>query len=285
MNMLDLVNRAPVPLPWDEGDNIPWDDPDFSRRMLAQHLDQRHDRASRRSEKIDEQVQWIHNEVLNGRPTRVLDLGCGPGLYTSRLARLGHECVGIDFSPSSIDHARQEAQKEKLSCTYVHDDLRAADYGAGFGLVTLLFGEFNVFSSLDVRSILRKVTQALDFDGLLLLEPHTFSAVQRTGQSGPSWYSAKSGLFSEKPHLCLEERFWDEKSRTTTIRYFVIDAAARQVNAYAQTLQAYSTEDYEALLGQRGLEDIQLHPSLTGVKDPSQGDFFAIVARENAELR
>lgn len=35
---------------------------------------------------------------FKGNPTRILDLGCGPGLYTSRLARLGHCCVGIDFS-------------------------------------------------------------------------------------------------------------------------------------------------------------------------------------------
>ncbi len=285
MNLLDLVNRAPVPLPWEEGDNIPWDDPDFSRRMLVYHVDQSQARASRPFEKIDQQVQWIHNEILNCRTTRILELGCGPGLYTSRLARLGHECVGIDYSPASIDYARHEAAKDKLRCTYIHDDMRAADYGSEFGLVMLLYGEFNVFSSLDIRAILRKVSQALDFDGILLLEPHTFSAVQNIGQQGRSWYSAKSGLFSEKPHLCLEEHFWDEKSRTATIRYFVVDAAMRQVNAYAQTFQAYTNEDYDALLSQRGLEDIQLHPSLTGVKDPSQGALFAIVAREHAELR
>ena len=43
MNLLDIVNRTPAPIPWDEGDNIPWDDPDFSKRMLAEHLSQSHD--------------------------------------------------------------------------------------------------------------------------------------------------------------------------------------------------------------------------------------------------
>ena len=33
----DIVNRAPVPTPWSEGDNIPWDEPEFSERMLAEH--------------------------------------------------------------------------------------------------------------------------------------------------------------------------------------------------------------------------------------------------------
>lgn len=93
--LLDLVNRIPVPEPWQEGDNIPWNEPGFSKRMLDEHLSQEHDAASRRLSKIGEQVDWIHSELLGGHSTRVLDLCCGPGLYTSRLAALGHECVGI----------------------------------------------------------------------------------------------------------------------------------------------------------------------------------------------
>ena len=27
-----------LPEPWDEGDNIPWNEPGFSRRMLREHL-------------------------------------------------------------------------------------------------------------------------------------------------------------------------------------------------------------------------------------------------------
>ena len=51
--LLGIVNRAPKPAPWSEGDNIPWNDPDFSERMLVEHLSQEHDLASRKSETID----------------------------------------------------------------------------------------------------------------------------------------------------------------------------------------------------------------------------------------
>jgi hypothetical protein len=33
--ILDIVDRNPTPAPWSEGDNFPWDDPGFSKRMLA----------------------------------------------------------------------------------------------------------------------------------------------------------------------------------------------------------------------------------------------------------
>jgi 2-polyprenyl-3-methyl-5-hydroxy-6-metoxy-1,4-benzoquinol methylase len=126
-NLLDLVHRQPIPEPWAEGETIPWSDPHFSSRMLKEHLSQEHDGASRRFEVIDQHVGWIHHEVLSERPTRILDLGCGPGLYTSRLSRLGHECTGIDFSPASIAYARKQAEREVLRCTYLQEDIRTAD--------------------------------------------------------------------------------------------------------------------------------------------------------------
>ena len=115
MRLLDLVHRTPVPAPWTEGEKIPWNDPGFSPRMLLEHLSQAHDAASRRFERIDAHVTWIHNELLNGRCRKVLDLCCGPGLYTSRLARLGHECTGIDFAPASIAYARRTAHGEGIA--------------------------------------------------------------------------------------------------------------------------------------------------------------------------
>ncbi len=109
-HLLDVINRKLPPTPWEEGDCIPWSDPAFSERMLKEHLRQDHDAASRRTEKIDEQVAWIHGDLLAGQPTKVLDLTCGPGLYTSRLARLGHECVGIDYAPAAIRYADDNAR-------------------------------------------------------------------------------------------------------------------------------------------------------------------------------
>ena len=279
MNLLDLINRSKVPVPWSEGEKIPWDDPGFSRRMLKEHLSQEHDAASRRFEKIDRHVDWIHRELLDGRPTRVLDLGCGPGLYASRLARLGHECVGIDFSPASIAYAVDVAEKDGLRCTYVREDIRTADYGTGFGLVMLIFGEFNVFRSADARRVLCKAFDALSDGGVLLLEPSTFESVKKEGEQGSSWYSTPSGLFSDQPHLCLTETFWDADRCVMTIRYFIVDAATGDVARHAASSQAYTDEQYGFLLAECGFSGVRFFPSLMGMVDESQRDFFTIVAR------
>lgn len=291
MKLLDIVRRQPIPAPWTEGEKIPWDDPDFSRRMLREHLSQAHDAASRRFETIDRHVDWIHHKLLQGNPTRILDLGCGPGLYTSRLARLGHECVGIDFSPASIAYAREQAEKEGLRCRYVQEDIRTADYaptqfggqtssGAEYGLAMFIFGEFNVFRPTDARLILEKVYRALAANGLLLLEPHTFSAVRKAGELHAFWYSAVSGLFSDRPHLILCESFWDADRSITTERYFILDALTGDVTRHAQSMQGYTDEQYESLLNECGFGEVRFHPSLTGDIDESQSDFIVIVSRK-----
>ncbi len=282
MKLLDLVTRPETPAPWTEGDNIPWNDPAFSARMLREHFRQEHDAASRRSVKITGQVAWIHRELLLGRPTRVLDLGCGPGLYSSRLARLGHECLGIDYSPASIAYAREEATREGLSCTYVHQDFRTAEYGTGYGLTMLIYGEFNVFKPSDARRILDKAYRALADGGLLLLEPHTWIAVVRMGEQGRSWYSDPQGLFSDQPHLVLEESFWDAPAAAATIRRFVVDAATAEVTRHVQSMQAYTDAQYRSLLLDCGFGDIRFFPSLIGTEDESQSAFMAIVARKQS---
>ena len=226
MNLLDLIDRQTPPQPWAEGEKIPWNDPAFSERMLAEHLSQAHDAASRCFAKIDLHVRWLHENLLAGGPTRVLELGCGPGLYTSRLARLGHECVGIDFAPAAIAYAGRAARSEGLACTYHQADIRQADCGAGFGLAMLIFGEFCVFHPSDAELILAKAAAALDVGGLLVLEPHTYESVKRSASRPSQWQGRKRGRFSARPHLYLVETFWDDATATATTRGFIVDAAS-----------------------------------------------------------
>ena len=278
MKLIDIVNRTPAPEPWAEGEKIPWNEPGFSARMLREHLSQAHDAASRRFAIIDRHVAWIHEYVLGGHPTHVLDLGCGPGLYASRLARLGHTCTGIDFGPASIAYAREEAERESLNCTYQLADLREAEFGEGYGLAMLIFGEMNTFPPGDIRKILGKVHAALAPGGVLLLEPHTFAEVEREGKRARSWYSSASGLFSADPHVVLTESIWDADRAVTTNRNIVIDAASGEVSWYPESMQAYTDDGYRGLLSECGFGDVTFYPSLTG--EPNEGDYglFAIVA-------
>ena len=277
MNLLDITRRTAHPLPWAEGEKIPWDDPHFSARMLQEHLTQKHNAASRRVEIIDQQVTWIHENILSGSPARILDLGCGPGLYVSRLAGYGHHCTGIDFSPASIDYAKQQNTTDNP--IYIQADIRHADYGMDYDLVMLIFGEFNTFRPADARLILTKAHAALKPGGILLLEPHTHDAVREIGKQSATWSSAESGLFSDDPYLLLHECVWRADTQVTVRRWFVIDAATGSVQPHADSMQAYTNTQYRHLLSECGYDAVEFHLSLTG-DAAEQAGLMAITGRK-----
>jgi hypothetical protein len=193
------------------------------------------------------------------------------------------------FALQSRDQTMASPQRmgaaEGLACRYLHEDIRTAEYGAGYGLAMLLYGEFNVFCPADARAILHKAEAALAEGGKLLLEPHTAAAVRAMGERGARWYTASQGLFSAQPYLCLEESSWDEASRAVTRRHFIVDAASAAVQRYAASYQCYSDDEYRAILRDSGLAEVQFYPSLSGVDDGYQRDFWAIVAHKPGELK
>lgn len=280
MKLLEVIGRKSPPVPWAEGEKIPWSDPAFSQRMLAEHLSQQHDAASRRGELIDQHVTWLHEGVLAGRASTILDLGCGPGLYTSRLAQLGHQCVGIDYGPASIAYAREQAEQQELACLYAQADVREADYGSGYDLVMMVHGELTVFRPQETQSILDKSYAALKAGGQLVAEVHPLPAVQAIGQREATWYSSPGGLFSERPHLCLRETYWDAESRVATERYYIVDAQSGKVSRYATSIQGYSDDALVALLKRSGFAEVFKIPSLIGPEGEEDGNYIVLLARK-----
>ncbi len=246
--------------------------------MLHEHLSQEHDAASRRTEKIELHVQWIHDRLLNRTPSSVLDLGCGPGLYATRLAQMGHDVTGIDFSPASILYAREDAHRAGVSCRFVLDDIQKAEYGESHDLAMLIYGEFNTFRPADAARILARAGSALAENGQLLVEVHTEEVVRRIGSAPDTCQSLKSGLFSDRPHEYVTQNFWDEATQTATTRFIVIDAESGGIERHAQTLQAYTEAEYREILRQAGFGAVQVIPSLTGEPDDSQRDLFCLIA-------
>lgn len=276
LTLNDIVNRTP-PAPWADGAKIPWNEPGFSARMLSEHLSQAHDAASRRLTIIDQHVDWIHAALLAGQTARVLDLGCGPGLYATRLARLGHTVQGIDFSPASIDYARAQAADESLACDFTLGDLRTADFGGGHDLAMFIFGEANVFTRDELVGLLRKMRAALKPDGRLLLEVSTEAGVRALGAQPQRWWSTERGLFGEQPHIGLFEAAWSESQKAAAERWFIIDTQTGAIARFGSTTQAYSDQVYRALLADCGFSQIEILPRF-GAAEPHDG-FQVVTAR------
>lgn len=242
---------------WDGDYKIPWDQPDFSRRMLAEHLTQDHDMASRRTEWIERQVDWLHRELLGARPASILDLGCGPGFYSHRLSALGHRCRGLDFGPASIQYARQHnAHPER--CEFELADIRVAEFGGPHDVAMLLFGEMNSFSPKELKAILDKARASLaQGQGTLILEIQVPDAIERTGLSPSLEEQLSSGFFSDHPYHCRIDYQWFACQQVTVETYTIHDQPTSSPRIYRSTTQAWRAEVLTALLQEAGFRDVR----------------------------
>ena len=285
MKITQLVGRAPPHL-GEIGGKIPWNEPGFSRRMLAEHLSQEHDRASRRRDRIEAQVRALHEEVLGARPSHVLDLGCGPGLYTALLAERGHQCRGIDFSPASIAYAKEQAAARRLDCRYREADLLAGGFGeegeARFDLVMLLFGELDTFRDHEARAILSAAREVLSPDGCFVAEVHSEDFVRAVGTKAPAFHAVASGLFSDDPYLCLTDAAWSEIDSAAVGRFTVLQDSAAEPAVYLSTLFKRSETDHARLFEEAGFEAPSRQTSF-GQGVPPEPGLLVLRARPRAD--
>ena len=91
---LTEINTRPAPFGHYSAADL-WTDEYTSSKMLAFHLNGSIDLSSRKTEFIDRSARWIVSRFGLNEKKSVADFGCGPGLYTTRLAASGATVTGI----------------------------------------------------------------------------------------------------------------------------------------------------------------------------------------------
>jgi len=130
-------------------------------------------------------AHW-QRDALSGRPLdglSLLDIGCGGGLLSEPMTRLGAQVTGVDASGRNISVAALHAERQDLSIDYRQGTAEAlADSGAQFDIVMALEIVEHVS---DVDLFLRSCGRMVKPGGLLFL-----STLNRTAKA---WAMAIAG--------------------------------------------------------------------------------------------
>src|SRR5580700_3066383 len=271
----------PWPVPFEAAAELDWGRPEYARRLLREHLDQSHDGASRRRSVITAQVRRL-SRLLPPAPARILDAGCGPGLYAVPLARLGHDVTGVDVSVPALSHARGLAREARLlgKARFVKGDLRDVPLpDAGFDAALLVYFVLEAFSRTEQPKVLARIAASLAPNGILIAEMRLHPD-QPPGRID-WWDVVPNSLLSDKRHLLLGDAVYDERRHTYVLREAAVfddgSVAARQTSGWLCPFASIPR-----LFAQAGLSDVSMFDGWTSAPAHALSESILVVARRRS---
>ncbi|HEY94401.1 MAG TPA: class I SAM-dependent methyltransferase [Dehalococcoidia bacterium] len=245
--------------------------------MLQAHLSQEHEAASRKTEAIEAQVEHLTFTGILKEGDRVLDLGCGPGLYASRLCKKGLKVTGVDISRRSIEYATKFAVENNLDIAYRLADFFSINYSEEFDAVMQIYGELNTFSDEKREAFLGMVHKALKPEGLFIFDVTTRELRNKEG-AGNRWYLFDGGFWRPGKHLFLEEGFDYPDDDVWLDQYLIVDE--KEVTVYRNWFHDYSLHTINDVLEKAGFSILQIWNDLDGTPYEEGGDWLAVVAKK-----
>ena len=87
---------------------------------------------------IDQTITLFNCDEKSEKPLKgikVLDIGCGGGLLSEPLARLGANVTGVDAAENNIKAASIHAKKENININYINGDIDSLDASEKFDVI------------------------------------------------------------------------------------------------------------------------------------------------------
>ncbi|SCY69923.1 class I SAM-dependent methyltransferase [Desulfoluna spongiiphila] len=266
MNIKQLIDASKKPELYAPATATMWDDPYIGTRLLETHLNQATDLASRKEGTIAATVEWILGQVP-GKTLRILDLGCGPGLYCDKLARLGHRLTGMDISATSIRYAKKTARNNGLDITYLNRNYLELDHENRYDLIVMIFCDFGVLTPPQQNRLLKNVHRALVPGGRFVFD--VMNKGYLTTLPGPQWEVADKGFWRDSPYLALSQAFCYEAQGVLLNQHLVLDEADT-VESYRFWAHTFSHEGMRRLLSAQGFRNISCHDGLLPDSDANR---------------
>ena len=272
---LERINIRPEPFDFDTTGEL-WTDEHTSKRMLSFHLNGEIDIASRNATFIDKSVEWISSYFHVGAGTKIADFGCGPGLYTTRLARKKAEVTGIDFSTRSIEYAKETAVRENLAIEYINQDYLEYETDERFDLIIMIFCDFAALGPSKREKILSKFHTFLKSGGSILFDVPSLKAFEKREETTVYEVNLMNKFWSPGKYHGFLHTFKYNKEKVILDKYTIIEANGTRV--FYNWLQHFSREMIENELTTHGFSINGFFSDVAGSVYDTESEVFAIVA-------
>ncbi|MDC7125462.1 MAG: class I SAM-dependent methyltransferase [Spirochaetales bacterium] len=255
-----------------------WADEHISQKMLAYHLDPDSEPASRPHGFIDKSAAWIAERFNFRTGAKVVDFGCGPGLYTSRFHDAGAEVTGIDFSSRSIEYAKNAASKEGRKINYIQGNYLEADTPAGFDLATMIYCDYCALSPAQRKRLLGRMNNILKADGKIFLDVFSIKAFDSREEASILNRNFMDGFWSSSEYTCLCQSWKYMEQRVMLYKYDIFEA--ERTRSIFNWLQYFNLDTLENEMRENGFRVIETCSDAAGGTYSEDSQTIAVVVEK-----
>jgi cyclopropane fatty-acyl-phospholipid synthase-like methyltransferase len=274
---LEEINSRPEPFRFYTAEDL-WTDKHTSKQMLEFHLNESVDLSSRSKKFIERSVEWIVSHFGVGEGTKIVDFGCGPGLYATLLAERKANVTGIDFSERSIRYAKDVATKKGLNINYVHQNYLGFETEERADLIMMIMCDFCALSPVQRKVMLGKFLKILEPGGSVLLDVYSLNAFKRREEVATYQCNLLDGFWSPGKYYGFLNTFKYEKEKVVLDKYTIIEKSRRRT--VYNWLQYFSQGSLGAEFERSSFRIEGYYSDVAGTTFDPESAEFAIVAKK-----
>ncbi len=280
MKINDIISMSEKPKIYEKGSSFMWSDEHISKQLLNIHLNPDIDLASRKLPTITKTANWILSTLKEQGKLNILDLGCGPGIYSEIFAKAGHNVTGVDISKNSIDYAIKSAEDQKLNITYHNTNYLNIDLEADkYDLVVLIYTDLGVLVPKERDILLKMIYQVLKKGGTFIFDVLKDNELEKR-ISPKSWEAVVSGFWKASPYIALSESILYKKQKVILFQHTIINSE-ENIETFRFWTHFFSQRDISKMLNAHNFIDFHFREDILPNDDMWSGDnvIFTITSK------
>lgn len=210
----------------------------------------------------------------------ILELGCGTGSMTERLAEAGFDMIGVDCSGEMLEIAQEKKCESGLDILYLEQDMREFElYGTVRAVVSVCDSLNYILKDEELVKVFRLVNNYLDPGGIFLFDLNTIDKYRKIGDTTIA-ENREEGSFIWDNYYDEDENI-NEYQLTIFLREGDGDLYRKYEEVHYQ--RGYELERIKELLKEAGLEFLDAFEAFTEHAPDGASERIYIAAREQGK--